>query len=111
MDSFLQARCNLSYVSYFATSNSLETIPAPLLSRLQVLPMSSPQPKHFRLIFQNVLRDEAKQLGVPEEYFDNFSLELAFDIDRCQSIRDIQRQVRTISSEWLATARSKDRLH
>lgn len=111
MDTFLQARCNLSYVNYFATCNALETIPSPLLSRLQVLPMPSPKTEHYPLIFDNVLRDEAKHLGMPADYFEHFNLLSDFYPQNCRSIRDIQRQVKKICSEWLKSARDKQRMH
>lgn len=111
MDTFLQARCNLSYVNYFATCNALETIPSPLLSRLQVLPMPSPKTEHYSLIFDNILRDEANHLGMPGDYFEHFDLLSDFDPQNCRSIRDIQRQVKKICSEWLKSARHKQRMH
>src|SRR3546814_1737158 len=57
--------CDLSHCLYIATSNSLERLPEPLLSRLRPVYFPPPGPEHAQAIIQGVLGDMARAWGLP----------------------------------------------
>ena len=63
-DACLLGRANLGEVSWFATANSLDGIPEPLLSRLSVYEVGGPRPEDFDTIFEALLADYAAELGI-----------------------------------------------
>lgn len=65
-DIYLMAECDLSYCLYVATSNSLERVPAPLLSRLRPVYFPPPGPEHAETIAQGIAAGLARRWGLPE---------------------------------------------
>lgn len=65
-DIYLMAECDLSRAMYIATSNSLERIPAPLLSRLRLAHFPPPGPEHSAVIMWGILRDLEVDWQIPE---------------------------------------------
>lgn len=63
-DECLLTSCNLSQVSWILTANSLEGLSAPLLSRLMVVHVEGPEPKHFDALVSGVLLDLCQELSV-----------------------------------------------
>lgn len=63
-DECLLARANLGEISWFATANSLEGIPEPLLSRFNICAVEGPRPEDFDVIFDALQRDYATELGI-----------------------------------------------
>ena len=64
-DVYLMAECDLSHCLYVATSNSLESIPAPLLSRLRPVLFPAPGAEHSEVILKGVVRDLEVSWGLP----------------------------------------------
>lgn len=63
-DECLLAKANLGEVSWFATANSLDGIPEPLLSRLSVYEVVGPRLEDFDTIFETLQADYAAELGI-----------------------------------------------
>ena len=69
MDDFLQARTNLSWISWLATANSVARLSAPLLSRFQVVEVKGPaQPHEFLKIIEITKREVANRYGITPEF-------------------------------------------
>jgi len=64
-DESLCASCNLTQVNWILAANSLEGIPAPLLSRLTIINVGHPSGSAFEPVFQAILEDIAKDVEVP----------------------------------------------
>ncbi len=58
-DPSLDAELNLSYVSYIATANSIETLPGPLRDRFRVVRIPSPTLDHLPALAASIMRDLA----------------------------------------------------
>jgi len=68
-DEFLQARTDLSHISWLATANSIATLPAPLLSRFQVVRVSSPESmEDFKKIIKITVEEFAGRYGIRDEF-------------------------------------------
>lgn len=65
-DIYLMTECDVSHCLYVATSNSLERVPEPLLSRLRPVFFPAPGPEHTESILRAMLADMARSWGVPE---------------------------------------------
>lgn len=64
-DECLLASCDLSQVSWLLTANTLDGIPAPLLSRLRIVTVTEPTVEHFDALLQGILSDLASEMGLP----------------------------------------------
>jgi len=68
-DEFLQARTDLSHISWLATANSVAMIPSPLLSRFQVVRADRPANREeYKKIIQIAAKEFARRHGVREEF-------------------------------------------
>lgn len=66
-DDGLGTELDLSDVALAFTSNGVADTPGPLLTRLRILHLASPEPEHVRLIVQQARRRLANELNVPLE--------------------------------------------
>ena len=64
-DVYLMAECDLSHCMYVATSNSLEMISEPLLSRLRPVLFPKPGVDHSGVILKGIVRDLEVFWGLP----------------------------------------------
>lgn len=62
-DVSLDAELNLSFISYIATANSIEPLPAPLIDRFRIVKVPAPRPSDLPLLAANVLRELAVENG------------------------------------------------
>lgn len=65
-DIYLMAECDLSHCLYVATSNSLDRIAAPLLSRFRPVFFPNPEREHAEVIIRGLLRDLEKSWALPD---------------------------------------------
>ncbi len=73
-DEFLMGRVDLSHVSWIATANSTDHLPAPLLSRLTVIELEAPKDKtHYRAIVKRTTEDYLKTRGIDRRWLPEFS--------------------------------------
>ncbi len=84
IDEFLLGEVNYSAISWVATANDLRVstgydwvdMPAPLLSRFEIVTVDTPKEEHFDIILENILRDVAKEYGNDEKVFPAFEPEI-----------------------------------
>jgi len=60
-DKGVDCELDLSHVSYIATANDVEPLPAPLRDRFRIIRIPSPTMKHLPALAANVLRDIARE--------------------------------------------------
>ncbi|OAM76027.1 hypothetical protein A3840_13640 [Devosia elaeis] len=68
-DLALEAEVNLSFVSHFATANSLDGIPAPLRDRMRILVMPEPTWAHLGVLSRQIVDRIARERGVDRRWF------------------------------------------
>lgn len=64
-DVYLMSECDLSHCLYIATSNSLQALSEPLLSRLRPVLFPPPGPEHAEVILKGIVRDMERSWGLP----------------------------------------------
>ena len=105
-DECLLTRANLGEVSWFATANSLEGIPEPLLSRLSVYEVTGPRLEDFDTIFEALLADYAAELGIQKSELPQTDQAVRVQLEKAfangLSIRRIKRALGSAieHSEW-----------
>ncbi|SDJ63052.1 ATPase family associated with various cellular activities (AAA) [Bradyrhizobium sp. Rc2d] len=62
-DVSLDAELNLSFISYIATANSVESLPAPLKDRFRIIKVPAPRILDLPLLAANVLQELAVESG------------------------------------------------
>jgi hypothetical protein len=98
-DLALEVEVDLSWVSHFATANSLDGVPAPLRDRMRVLTMPEPTWQHIGALSRQIIRRLAKERGIDERWFEPLAadeLDLVRSVWPGGSIRQLTRIVTTI---------------
>jgi ATP-dependent Lon protease len=102
-DPCLLAPADLSQVSWIFTANRLDTIPSPLLSRLEVVHVEAPGPDAFDGILEGIVRDLADELSIDRALLPALSEEavamLRNGFARGASIRALKRAVTRILAQ------------
>ena len=98
-DLALEVEVDLSWVSHFATANSLDGVPAPLRDRMRVLTMPEPTWQHVGALSRQIIRRLAHERGIDERWFEPLAedeLELVRQAWPGGSIRQLTHIVTTI---------------
>lgn len=94
---FLAVPCDFSLVGWILTANSLDTLSAPLRSRLRVLQMPEPSAEHVPAIVNAMLKDIVQEQEMDEVWLrklDGIELEaLQRAYQKHRSIRVLRRQL------------------
>lgn len=94
---FLAVPCDFSLVGWILTANSVETISAPLRSRLRVLQMPEPQAEHVPAIVQAMLKDIAQEQELDDVWLPKLDILELEALQRAyvkhRSIRVLRRQL------------------
>jgi hypothetical protein len=103
-DVFLRAPCDLSQLSWVATSNSLQAVSKPLQSRLDLQLVSEPGPEYFAQIVPFIVRDLEDDMLIPRGAL---PVPRAHEVQAWRdvtSVRALQRRVRQWLHEALGSA-------
>jgi ATP-dependent Lon protease len=97
---FLAVPCDFSFVGWILTANSLDTISAPLRSRLRVLQMPEPSAEHVPAVVNAMMKDIAREQELDEAWLpkpDALELDiLQRAYNQHKSIRVLRRQLDAI---------------
>lgn len=69
LDPALEVEVDLSQISYVATANALDCVPAPLCDRMRTIAMPDPGPEHAAALVANILSDIATERDVDPRWF------------------------------------------
>lgn len=108
-DTFLQTTCDFSRLSFWATANSLKTLPAPLLSRFTVLYMPEPRPEDMVALVQGITDDIAREWRMPLGVLP-LAPRWVYEEARLNA-RGLRRLIFRFLSEWADENRRPERLH
>lgn len=64
-DGCLAVEVDLSHVNWILTANRVDRLPAPLLSRVDVVQVSGPGPEHAEMILHTLWREVTIDIGLP----------------------------------------------
>jgi hypothetical protein len=68
-DPYFLCEIDLSHVTFFATVNELEKMPAPLRDRFRVLQISEPRPEHMTALARTIVRDLGAESGEDPRFY------------------------------------------
>lgn len=93
LDECLQVPCDLSWVSWIATVNTLSGLPKPLLERFTVVLVEQPGPSHFVAVVAGAIRAFAQKMGLDQRMLPQLEGDDMEILRRCTSPREINRMV------------------
>jgi ATP-dependent Lon protease len=97
MDHYLDLSFDLSKVFFIATANSLDTIPAPLLDRMEIIQLSGyTSDEKFHIAKNHLLAKQLKEHGLSDEQVvisDDILKMIADEYTREAGVRDLQRKI------------------
>lgn len=99
LDPSLQVECDLSAVSFVATANSLDPLPAPLRDRMRAISVPEPTAEDLDALLPLVLHDVARERGMAAawvEPLDGVERGLITDNWPGGSLRQLRRLVETV---------------
>ncbi|MDR7152015.1 hypothetical protein J2W49_003991 [Hydrogenophaga palleronii] len=108
-DGFLQATCNFTRLTFWATANSLKSMPAALLSRFTVLYMPEPRPEDMAVLVKGITDDIAREWRLPLEVLP-LPPRSMYEGARLNA-RELRRMVMQFLSDWATENLRPERLH
>ena len=100
-DHYLDAPYDLSDVFFIATANSLDTVPAPLLDRMEVIEISGYTPiEKLHIAREHLVEEVREECGLTAEQFapsDDVLRALIADYTREAGVRGLKRQLLTLA--------------
>lgn len=99
-DGCLAAEIDISHVNWILTANRVDTLPAPLLSRVEVVEVAGPAPEHAELVLANLWRAVARDAGLPPSALPRLERQAEAALLRLfsntRSVRRLRRAVETL---------------
>lgn len=96
-DNFLDVDYDLSHVMFIATANNLNTIPAPLLDRMELIEMSGYLTEEkIEIASHHLVRKQKEENGIPKRYFSisKPALELIIEnYTRESGVRELDKKI------------------
>ncbi|EHI98886.1 anti-sigma H sporulation factor, LonB [Clostridium sp. DL-VIII] len=112
-DSYLEVSIDLSKVMFIATANTLETIPRPLLDRMEVIEVSGyTYDEKFNIAKNYLIPKIFKELDIPEEKIsiDDESIRLIIEgYTRESGVRGLERKLGSLIRKALAEMLKSDK--
>jgi ATP-dependent Lon protease len=100
VDHYLDVPFDLSEVSFIATANSLETIPPPLLDRLELIVLTGYSMEEKKeIVKRHVLRKQLSATGIAENlvtFSDAMIEEIIVGYTRESGVRDLTRKIQAV---------------
>lgn len=99
LDPALEVEVNLSAVSYVATANSIDDVPAPLRDRFKIVRMPDPEWKHVGMLLRGIIDDIAEERELDRRWIEPLAgdeLELVRRAWPGGSLRKLRRVVELI---------------
>ncbi len=108
-DRCLMAPCDLSHVNWILTGNSLDPLPAPLRSRLDIVQVEGPKLEHFDCLLRNLFGATADAWALPPALFPDLQPE-AEQLMRARFAkhRSVRRLERELALPWRRAYRPFD---
>lgn len=99
-DGCLAAEINLSHVNWIMTANRIDALPAPLLSRVDVVEVAGPGPEHAEMILTTLWRDVARDVGLQPSALPRIEVAAETALLRLfrntRSVRRLRRAIETL---------------
>ena len=112
-DSYLEVPMNLSKVLFIATANSLETIPRPLLDRMEVIEVSGyTYEEKFHIAKNHLIPKIFKELDIPSDKIlieDSSIREVIEGYTRESGVRGLERKLSSLIRKALAQMLKQDK--
>ncbi len=108
-DNFLQTECDLSRLSFWATANSLGSVPRPLLSRFTVIHMPSPSDADKHVLVGGILADIEREWGLPPKVLPVPPRHVYEGVPL--NARELRRLILHFLKDWSANHLVANRLH
>jgi ATP-dependent Lon protease len=108
-DGFLQAECDLSRVTFWATANSLTRISRPLLSRFEIVHVPEPGPQHVQRLADSMIAQLETDWGLSPGVLPRRTIALP----RGQRVnaRELRTYLQRALAEWCRSEFTERRLH
>lgn len=99
-DGCLAAEIDLSHVNWVLTANRIDGLPAPLLSRVDIIEVAGPGPSHAEMILAALWRDVAHSAGLPPSALPRIEVAAETALLRLfrntRSVRRLRRAIETL---------------
>ncbi len=105
-DGCLATEVDLSHVNWILTANRIDRLPAPLLSRVEVMEVSGPGPEHAEMVLASLWRAVARDVGLPPSALPRIEAAAETALLRLfRNTRSVRRLRRTIETLVAVSAR------
>lgn len=97
-DEYLCGNINLAHISWIATGNDVKQLPAPLLSRLEVITIDKPHKSHYPQIVKASMQSFCQRNGIHVSYLPVLA---EADWESLEKHYDSPRQAKRAAEHWL----------
>lgn len=99
-DGCLAAEIDFAHVNWIVTANSIDRLPAPLLSRVDVVEVTGPGPEHAELVLASLWQAVASNVGLPPSALPHIEAAAETALLRLfrntRSVRRLRRAIETL---------------
>ncbi|MCG7392891.1 AAA family ATPase [Microvirga sp. ACRRW] len=95
-DPYVQAACDISYVSWLMTANSLDGVSGPLRDRCRVIEFPAPRPEDLSTLSRQIMSEMLAEQGLDERWLvplDGTEMEAILDVWTGGSLRTLRRMI------------------